>query len=274
MGSCPLREVWWRLCVSPRPGPGSCSWRSSGRKSAGIWKSCRRPGLPPTFCPGSPTPADLWWGNLLTISLIYQSGRTIWFTRSDLEKKVLDSQSVFVFWWCKFLKIPTFEKGRICRTSKKKHMVLLIAKFYILNQFFFSVGGVNWKRQNLSDPLWLVWMWPLILSIEGGNTTKFPKLWMFLNYICGEIYNFNANSKTSTRCCQLFSTFQVIWSKKSDIVKRSWDTQWFQVPSGIRQETEQLQQTGPPRCRGLFRGIASPAVLGHKEPARASKAPY
>ena len=34
------------------------------------------------------------------------------------------------------------------------------------------------------------------------------------------------------------------------------------------------EQTGPPRCRGLFRGIASPAVLCHKEPARASKAPY
>ena len=33
-------------------------------------------------------------------------------------------------------------------------------------------------------------------------------------------------------------------------------------------------QTGPPRCRGLFLGIASPAVLCHKEPARASKAPY
>ena len=33
-------------------------------------------------------------------------------------------------------------------------------------------------------------------------------------------------------------------------------------------------QSGPPRCRGLLRGIASPAVLCHKEPARASKAPY
>ena len=33
-------------------------------------------------------------------------------------------------------------------------------------------------------------------------------------------------------------------------------------------------QSGPPRCRGLFRGIASPAVLCHKEPARTSKAPY
>ena len=33
-------------------------------------------------------------------------------------------------------------------------------------------------------------------------------------------------------------------------------------------------QTGPPPCRGLFRGVASPAVLCHKEPARASKAPF
>ena len=32
-------------------------------------------------------------------------------------------------------------------------------------------------------------------------------------------------------------------------------------------------QAGPLRCRGLFRGIASPAVLCHKEPDRASKAP-
>ena len=29
-----------------------------------------------------------------------------------------------------------------------------------------------------------------------------------------------------------------------------------------------------PRCRGLFRGIASPAVLYHKDPARASKDPH
>ena len=34
------------------------------------------------------------------------------------------------------------------------------------------------------------------------------------------------------------------------------------------------RQSGPPRCRGLLRGIASPALLCHKEPARASKAPY
>ena len=34
-----------------------------------------------------------------------------------------------------------------------------------------------------------------------------------------------------------------------------------------------LNQTGPPPCRGLFRVVASPAVLCHKEPARASKAP-
>ena len=27
-------------------------------------------------------------------------------------------------------------------------------------------------------------------------------------------------------------------------------------------------QAGPLRCRGLFRGIASPAVLCHKEPVR------
>ena len=35
-----------------------------------------------------------------------------------------------------------------------------------------------------------------------------------------------------------------------------------------------MSQTGPPRCRGMFRGITSPTVLCHKEPARASKAPY
>ena len=28
------------------------------------------------------------------------------------------------------------------------------------------------------------------------------------------------------------------------------------------------------RCRELFRGVAKPGVLCHKEPARASKAPY
>ena len=28
------------------------------------------------------------------------------------------------------------------------------------------------------------------------------------------------------------------------------------------------------RCRGMLRGIASPAILCHKEPAPASKAPY
>ena len=34
-----------------------------------------------------------------------------------------------------------------------------------------------------------------------------------------------------------------------------------------------LEQTGPPRCRGLFRGVSSPAILCHKEPAWTSKAP-
>ena len=29
-----------------------------------------------------------------------------------------------------------------------------------------------------------------------------------------------------------------------------------------------IKQTGPPPCRGLFRGIASPPVLCHKEPAK------
>ena len=41
----------------------------------------------------------------------------------------------------------------------------------------------------------------------------------------------------------------------------------------IRPQSPPPLQTGPPPCRGLLRGIASPAVLGHKEPARASKAP-
>ena len=27
-----------------------------------------------------------------------------------------------------------------------------------------------------------------------------------------------------------------------------------------------LNQTGPTRCRGLFRGVASPVILCHKEP--------
>ena len=30
-------------------------------------------------------------------------------------------------------------------------------------------------------------------------------------------------------------------------------------------------QSGPPRCRGLFRGIASSAVLNHTEPAKSKQ---
>ena len=43
---------------------------------------------------------------------------------------------------------------------------------------------------------------------------------------------------------------------------------------GVVLNSFSTQQSGPPRCRGLLRGIASPALLCHKEPARASKAPY
>ena len=42
----------------------------------------------------------------------------------------------------------------------------------------------------------------------------------------------------------------------------------------LRSPPLRQNQTGPPPCRGLFREIASPAILCHKEPARASKAPY
>ena len=35
-----------------------------------------------------------------------------------------------------------------------------------------------------------------------------------------------------------------------------------------------LHQCCPPPCRGLFRGVAMPAAVCHKEPARVSKAPY
>ena len=44
------------------------------------------------------------------------------------------------------------------------------------------------------------------------------------------------------------------------------------LPWKMKRPTQ--EQTGPPRCRGLLRGIASPAILCRKEPARASKAPY
>ena len=37
---------------------------------------------------------------------------------------------------------------------------------------------------------------------------------------------------------------------------------------GNRKKSWWLAEWGPPRCRGLFRGFASPAVLCHKEPAR------
>ena len=47
-------------------------------------------------------------------------------------------------------------------------------------------------------------------------------------------------------------------------------SQFIQTVDGKQQI---IYQTGPPRCRGLLRGIASPAILCHKEPARASKAP-
>ena len=42
----------------------------------------------------------------------------------------------------------------------------------------------------------------------------------------------------------------------------------------VRRQTVRVRlvQTGPPPCRGLIRGIASPAILCHKEPAQASKA--
>ena len=53
-----------------------------------------------------------------------------------------------------------------------------------------------------------------------------------------------------------------------------------QTRAGPRWENVQIYNkqpdwsSGPPPCPGLFRGVASPPVLCHKEPARASKAPY
>ena len=37
-------------------------------------------------------------------------------------------------------------------------------------------------------------------------------------------------------------------------------------------ECWRLSQSGRPRCRGLFLGVATPVILCHKEPTRASKA--
>ena len=56
------------------------------------------------------------------------------------------------------------------------------------------------------------------------------------------------------------------WSAWQDIITQ--DYQVYCLP-GVA-----VEQTGPPRCRGVVRGIATPALLCHKEPARASKAPY
>ena len=38
-------------------------------------------------------------------------------------------------------------------------------------------------------------------------------------------------------------------------------------------QTVRSHQTGPPRCRGLFRGVATPAVLCYKEPDRRIQSP-
>ena len=41
--SSPLRAAWWRPCASRRRGRGSCSWRSSGRRSAETWTPAGQP---------------------------------------------------------------------------------------------------------------------------------------------------------------------------------------------------------------------------------------
>ena len=49
--------------------------------------------------------------------------------------------------------------------------------------------------------------------------------------------------------------------------------QWYLVLEEVSPLTDLSSETGPPRCRGLFRGIASPAILCHKEPARGIQSP-
>ena len=52
-----------------------------------------------------------------------------------------------------------------------------------------------------------------------------------------------------------------------------WVTEGSQFIQTVDGKQQIIYQTGPPRCRGLLRGISSPAVLCHKEPARRIQSP-
>ena len=87
---------------------------------------------------------------------------------------------------------------------------------------------------------------------------------------------------------QIFDQIKNNWIYLNSLISNSaemvGESQLFMLESGIQLPSSWVattfswlgstwHQSGPPQCRGLFRGVATPALLCHKEPARASKAP-
>ena len=96
-GRWTLRAAWWRPCVSPLPGPGSCSWRRWGRTSAGTWRSCRRPAQPPTCGRGSPIPTDLMLKMKKNTKMIWNENTLFPFSFTCSAFLVLNDKFIFKF---------------------------------------------------------------------------------------------------------------------------------------------------------------------------------
>ena len=69
---------------------------------------------------------------------------------------------------------------------------------------------------------------------------------------------------------QFFRENKLDYEKVSLPEIRGWK---YKVEQSVSQSVIPENQTGPPRCRGYFRGIATPALLCHKEPARRIESP-
>ena len=73
----------------------------------------------------------------------------------------------------------------------------------------------------------------------------------------------------SFRCHNTLSTFHNI---KAELQEKTSDKN-IAIFNNLNLFPVNSKQSGPPRCRGLIRGIATPALLCHKEPARRIQSP-
>ena len=114
------------------------------------------------------------------------------------------------------------------------------------------------------------------VELKEGTETSFERYFeIYQRWQDHQYFQIHVNATTVS-----VSTFPSPSTQSSAGSERLRSSHWDYSPSlGICRATffESIlylsieNQTGPPRCRGLLRGIASPAILCHKEPARASK---